>query len=92
MERKSRHQETQAKKALTLVSPLFVTSQSFKDQGSGYPPRVSKNPIVDWPCQDFTQGSTKEQPNAEPLVKTFLKICIQDRRDQQWEDEVASEG
>ena len=30
--------------------------------------------------------------NAEPLVKTSLKICIQDRRDQQWEDEVDSEG
>ena len=42
VERSSRHQETQAKKALNLVSPLSVTSQNFKDQGSGYPLRVSK--------------------------------------------------
>ena len=29
VERNSRHQETQAKKALNLVSPLSVTSQNF---------------------------------------------------------------
>ena len=37
VERNSIHQETQAKKSLSLVSPRF-----FEDQGSWYPLRVSK--------------------------------------------------
>ena len=33
VERNSRHQATQAKKALNLVSPLSVTSQNFYGPG-----------------------------------------------------------
>ena len=33
VERNSRHQETQAKKALNLVSPLSVTSRNFLGPG-----------------------------------------------------------
>ena len=53
VERSSRHRETHAKKALKLVSPLSVTSQTFC------------HPTVDWPCQDFTKGSTKERPSEQ---------------------------
>ena len=33
---------------------------------------------MDWPCQDFTQGSTIEQPSLQPLVQTSpdLLVCI----------------
>ena len=27
---------------------------------------------MDWPCQDFNQGSTREQPNHEAVYRTAL--------------------
>ena len=67
VERNSRNQETQAKKALNLVSSLSVTSQNFWGPGFGISTTgIENHPIVDWPCQNFTQGSTREQPNQPP--------------------------
>ena len=39
-------------KALNLISSLSTTKI------------ILSYPKVDWPCQDFTQGSTREQPKA----------------------------
>ena len=65
VERNSRHQETQAKKALYLVSSLSVTSQNFLGPGFCISTKgILSHPIVDWPCKGFTQGSTREQPSV----------------------------
>ena len=54
------------KKALNLVSPLSVTSQNFWGPGFWISTKgIWSHPIVDWPCQDFTQGSTREQPSVD---------------------------
>ena len=57
----SRHQEAQAKKALS------VTSKNFWESGFWISTKgILSHPIVDWPCQDFTQESTNEQPMHHP--------------------------
>ena len=61
VERSSRHQETHAKKASNLVSCLSnFWGPGFCIHNKG----ILSHPKVDWPCQDFTQGSTREQPRA----------------------------
>ena len=27
---------------------------------------------MDWPCQDFTQGSTREQPSIDPVENSVV--------------------
>ena len=69
VERSSRHQEAHAKRALNLVSALNFTSQNFYGPGFWIPTKgILSHSKVDWPCQDFTQGSTREQPNQAPDV------------------------
>ena len=54
------------KTALKLVSPLSITSWNFWEPGFWIPTKgILSHPKVDWPCQDFTQGSTREQPTVQ---------------------------
>ena len=64
VERSSRHQETHGKNR-KLVSPLFIT---FKG--------ILSHPKGDWPCQDFAQGSTREQPSSPSLPLSFLNYLV----------------
>ena len=72
VERSSRHKETHAKKALNLISPLSITSWNFREPGFWIPTKgVLSHPKVDWPCQNLTLGSTREQPKGDPLILSF---------------------
>ena len=85
MKRISRHRKTLAKKNLKLYSPFSITSWNFWGPGLWIPTKgVLYHPNMDWPCQDFTQGSTREQPRAEfrrphllshPSVHCSLQGC-----------------
>ena len=34
---------------------------------------------MDWPCQDFTQGSTREQPSVEAVLTSLVDVCLPQR-------------
>ena len=64
----SRHQETHAKKALNLVCAWDFTSWNFWGPWFWIPTKgISSHLKVDWPCQNFNQGSTREQPRGATL-------------------------
>ena len=65
----SRHQETLVNKALKLGSPCSIPSRNFQEPGFWIHIKgVISHPNVDWPCQDFTQGSAREQPSRHRWV------------------------
>ena len=65
------------KKALNLVSPLSTTSWNFWGPGFWIPTKGTlSHPKVDWPCQDFTQGSTIKQPSVYPDVFLWTIIFL----------------
>ena len=81
--RSARHKETRAKQALNLVSPLSVTSQNFYGPGFWISIKgIWSHPQVDWPCKDFTQGSTREQPSAPAVFYPIFRLESQYRHSQ----------
>ena len=61
--------ENKWKKALNLLSDLQITSWNFWGTEFWIPTKgILSKPKVDWPCQNCTQGSTKEQPIAAAAV------------------------
>ena len=62
------------KKALNLISPLPITSWIFWGPGFWIPSKgIISRPNVDWPCSDFTQGSTSEQPSKHGSIDLVYK-------------------
>ena len=66
VEGSSRHQETHAKNSPNLVIPLSISSTKG----------ILCHPKVDWPCQDFTQGSTRNQSNIQAVKYNNSHIHI----------------
>ena len=87
VERSSRHQETHAKKHILLVSPLSTISWNCLGPRFWIPTKgILSDPKVDWPCQDFNQGSTYSPHTSQNC--SFSCNCHQNTNSYIWAEDV----